>query len=404
MKIYMARQPIYQKNRLLFGYELLYRNGNKNAFPGIDGNRASRELIYNALTEFRPSSEPGEGVKYLINFTKDLLMSDIPLLIDPRHVIIEILENVTLDEPLIERIAELRRKKYILALDDFADNGQYAPILPYISIIKVEYGLLRPEKRRQIAQKYHDKKLIAERIETQEDLHNAIADGYQLMQGYYFSKPILESRDSVDISSSSYAKLLKVMSSDSPDYGLLAEIVEKDAVLTYKLLSLVNTLSYYRGHRVSGIKQALVNVGITELRRWIIILMLREINTPDNDELTKQALACAVFLQRLMPLVGMESLEDDAYMVGILSGIYNALGEHFTEMIGSLGVSINVQRTFLKKDNVLAEVLDVFQSYERGDWNLVDFFCLRYRIFSETLASVYTYAIQYADRFFSETS
>lgn len=398
----MARQPVYQKNRHLYGYELLYRNSNKNAFPGVDGNRASRELIYNALTEFRATSDRKENVKYFINFTKDLLMSDIPLLMNPRQMNIEILETVTLDEPLIERIAELRKRKYTLALDDFVDDGQFERIFPYISIIKVEYGLLSPEKRREIAQKYHSKKLVAERIETKEDFLNAIEDGYQLMQGYYFSKPILESRDSVDISSTSYAKLLKIMASDSPDYGLLAEIIEKDAVLTYKLLSLVNTLTYYRGRRVSTVKQALVNVGIVELRRWIVILMLREINTPDNDELTKQSLACAVSLRDLMTAVGMDSLGDDAYMVGILSGIYNALGNRFTDVIGNLGLSANVQRAFLRRDNILAEALDALQSYERGDWSLVDFFCLRYRITQETLSSIYAGAIQYADRFFSD--
>jgi c-di-GMP-related signal transduction protein len=401
MKIYMARQPIYQKNRKLFGYELLYRNSNKNFFPGVDGNRASRELIYNALTEFRSSADQGEDIKYFINFTKDLLLSDIPFLMDPRHVIIEILENVTLTEELVQRIAELRRKKYTLALDDFVDDGQYDRIFPYISMIKVEYGILPPEKRREIAQKYHGKKLIAERIETKEDLLSAVEDGYQLMQGYYFSKPILESRDSIDISSTSYARLLKIMASDAPDYGLLAEIIEKDAVLTYKLLSLVNTMTYYRGRRVSNVKQALVNVGIVELRRWIVILMLREINTPDNDELTKQSLACAVSLKNLMPAVGMDSLSDDAYMVGILSGIYDALGSRFTDLIGDLGLSAGVQRAFLKRDNLLAEALDALQSYERGDWSLVDFFCFRYRISPETLASTYTCAIQYADRFFN---
>lgn len=404
MKIYMARQPIYQKNRKLFGYELLYRNSNKNSFPGVDGNRASRELIYNALTEFRFSSERGKKVKYFINFTRDLLLSDIPFLIEPKHVIIELLENITLNDALIERIRELRRKKYTLALDDFVDDGRYEHILPYISIIKVEYGLLSPRKRREIARKFRGKKLIAEHIETKEDLLGAIDDGYQLMQGYYFSKPIVESRDNIDISSTSYAKLLKIMSSDSPDYGLLAEIIERDAVLTYKLLTLVNTMSYYRGRRVSNVKQALVNVGITELRRWIVILMLREINTPDNDELTKQSLACAVTLKNLMSTVGMDTLSEDAYMAGILSGIYNALGSRFTDILGNLRLSSSVQRAFLKGDNILAEALDALHSYEQGDWILVDFFCFRYRISPETLASTYARAIQYADRFFSSES
>jgi Predicted signal transduction protein containing EAL and modified HD-GYP domains len=89
------------------------------------------------------------------------------------------------------------------------------------------------------------------------------------------------------------------MSGHTPDYDLLSGVIEKDAALTYKLLSIINTLAYYRGRRVSSVKQALVQMGIEETRRWIMILLLREVNS-DNDELTKQSLLRAHFLRRLM--------------------------------------------------------------------------------------------------------
>ena len=179
MKLYIARQPIYLSDRALFGYELLYRNSEQNMFPGIDGNQATRELIYNALSEFQFSAPRGQYL--FINLTGELLASDVPLLLNPKNTVIEILEDVAPDPGLIERIALLKSKGYSLALDDFVDDGRFEQIFPYVDFIKVEYGLLTPERRSGIAKKFGgSKKLIAEHIETQAEYLSAMRDGYSM--------------------------------------------------------------------------------------------------------------------------------------------------------------------------------------------------------------------------------
>ena len=190
MKIYLARQPVFHKNKTLYGYELLYRNSEQNFFPNINAEVATKELSFNVLSEFDFASLTGQR-KGLINFTKDLLLSDLPLLFHPSNMVIEILENVVLDSTLEERLRFLKSQNYVLALDDFVDDGNYNSILPLVDIIKVEYGLLAPEKRREIAAKYkRGKQLIAERIETEADFRSAVRDGYTLFQGYYFSRAV----------------------------------------------------------------------------------------------------------------------------------------------------------------------------------------------------------------------
>jgi EAL and modified HD-GYP domain-containing signal transduction protein len=47
MEIYIARQPIFKRNKKLYGYELLFRGGMSNAFPDIDGDTAPSKLLSN---------------------------------------------------------------------------------------------------------------------------------------------------------------------------------------------------------------------------------------------------------------------------------------------------------------------------------------------------------------------
>jgi EAL and modified HD-GYP domain-containing signal transduction protein len=45
MDVFVARQPIFRENKKVFAYELLFRSGMSNAFPGIDGGAATSSLL-----------------------------------------------------------------------------------------------------------------------------------------------------------------------------------------------------------------------------------------------------------------------------------------------------------------------------------------------------------------------
>lgn len=403
MKIYIARQPIFTSDKLLFGYELLYRNSNENRFANINEDKATRELTYNVLSEFDLYSLIKQRYGF-INFSKESLMSDIPLLFDSENIIIEILENTYMDQELIDRVAFLKYKKYTLALDDFIDDGTYDALLPYIDIIKVEYSLLDPDTRRKIAIKYKDsKKLVAERIETEDDYVNAMKDGYTLFQGYYFSKPIMISKDSLSIASSSYSRLWEEISKGNPEFDDLEEIIKLDVGLTYKLLSLMQTSLYYRGTKINSVKQALVRLGIRETKRWIMLLFLRDMSCEDKDEFAKSSLFRATFMEKIITKLDYNHMRHDAYMVGLLSLIDNILEEDILSILDSLGLSEIVKMAFINKEGVLYDSLECIKKYESSNWDKVEKFNRNYNLDKEVISSIYLEALRYADAMFTKS-
>lgn len=400
MKIYIARQPIYHSDKTLFGYELLYRNSDKNYYSSVDDNIATRELTYNILSEFDFYALTNEKYGF-INFTRESLMSDLPLLFNPKSIIIEILENVELDDELINRIAFLKTKKYTFALDDFIDDGTYDKLLPYIDIIKVEYNLLSENMRTRIAQKYREsKKLIAERIETIEEYNEAINDGYRLFQGYYFSKPIMISKSSISIASSTYVRLWREMSKDEPNFNVLANIIKVDAGLTYKLLSLMNTPVYYRGRKITSIKEALLWLGIKETKRWVMVFFLRDVSKTDNDEFSKTSLIRAIFMEKLMIKLGYKKISQDAYMVGLLSIIDNILDEDIIPILDTLELSDNTKNALIDKEGIIFEALECVKKYEERNWNEVENFNKLYSLDKEIVSTIYLESVKYADNMF----
>lgn len=399
MKVYVARQPIYNSDKSLFGYELLYRDSDKNCYSNINEDKATRELTYNVLSEFDFYSLTNEKYGF-INFTKESLMSELPLFFNPNNIIIEILENVDLDQSLIDRILFLKEKNYKFALDDFIDDGTYDAIVPYIDIIKVEYSLLDEEKRKNIAKKYRNKKLLAERIETQNDYNNAIDDGYTLFQGYYFSKPIMISKASINIGASTYIRLWKEISKANPSFDSLADIIKIDAGVTYKLLALMNTPIYYRIGKINSIKQALVRLGINETKKWILLLFLRDVSNTDNDEFAKVSLIRAIFMEKLISKLGYSNMSNDAYMVGLLSMIDNTLEQDILDVLDTLELSNNTKMALINKEGILYEILECIKEYELSNWNKVYDFNTSYGLDGNDIYYIYLESLRYADNMF----
>ena len=137
MDIFIGRQPIFDRNLKVVGYELLYRNGNVSSYNCDDGDRATENLLYNVSSM---------GLRLLccnksafINFTQKTLVNKLPRLLDKDYLIVEILEDVDLNESVIESCKMMRKEGYRFAVDDYVYERDIMPIIDYIYIIKVDF-------------------------------------------------------------------------------------------------------------------------------------------------------------------------------------------------------------------------------------------------------------------------
>jgi len=180
LDIFIARQPILDKQSKTYAYELLYRDGKANAFdPNTDGNTASMSVISNAITEFGLDKITSNTLAF-INFTRDLILNDYAYFFKPQDVIVEILEDVIVDEILIAKVKKLYDDGYTIALDDFVGTDAYNDIMQYVKIIKVDFRLTNFSTRKAIADQYKHKNilLLAEKVETHEEHQQAMVMGY----------------------------------------------------------------------------------------------------------------------------------------------------------------------------------------------------------------------------------
>ena len=115
MEVYVGRQPIFDRHSNVFGYELLYRRSMNNFYEGVDGNQATRDLIYNAFFVMQ-IDDLTEGKVGFINFTDAMVRDLVPEILPKEQLVIEILENSIVDQDLIQACIRLKEKGYIFEL------------------------------------------------------------------------------------------------------------------------------------------------------------------------------------------------------------------------------------------------------------------------------------------------
>ena len=369
MEVYVGRQPIFDRHSNVFGYELLYRRSMNNFYEGVDGNQATRNLIYNAFFAMQ-IEDLTEGKVGFINFTDAMVRDLVPEILPKEQLVIEILENSIVDQDLIQACIRLKEKGYILTLDDFVLNPSFEPLLELVDIIKIEFPNVSLETQRNLIKKHkHKIRFLAERLETREEYNVALQMGYDYFQGFFFSKPVIYKQNDIGVLNTSILNIIHKLLTLDPDYNRIAQAVELDVGLSYKVIRLSNTISFGARYTIRSVRQALVRIGILELRRWLNVLLLKDLQQVENHELIKQSLVRAHLMENLAQYCGAKEQSLDYLLTGMFSSIDVLLSKPMEEVLMGMPLVDTVKAALLGEENDLKHVLDFVKRYEAMDIN-----------------------------------
>src|SRR5579871_5393238 len=189
MELLVARQPIFDTKLQVRAYELLFRSSMENAFDGSDGNTATAKVI-SALLGSPESERLLAGKTAFLNFPRALLIDGAASVLPPKSTVIEILEDVEPDATVIEACRSLRAQGYKLTLDDYIPEDNSHPLMPLADFLKVDFRATNAAEQEATAERFGKQlKLLAEKVETQEEFQRAAKLGYEYFQGYFFARP-----------------------------------------------------------------------------------------------------------------------------------------------------------------------------------------------------------------------
>lgn len=371
MDVYLARQPIYDRQLQVIAYELLYRSGDTLEAGAIDDPEgASSQVIVNTFMEVGFDQITG-GVPAFINVTREFLISDgFPSKFRDR-LVPELLEDTLIDDTLVQAAKRLAKSGYQLALDDFVAKPEWMPLIEVADIIKLDVLHLKEEGVREQLQllKNCKAKLLAEKVETHEEYELYRSMGFDYFQGYFFAKPKIIKEKGIPASKMVIARLLAELNREDADIDRIEKLVCQDARLTYKLLKIVNSAFFGLPRKVNSIPEALVLLGLNELKCWAAILSLSAVDDKPN-ELLLTAMVRGKMCQILAEKLNMH--DPGKYFTAGLFSLLDALMDvHLEDIIEQMPFSEDLVRAVLCHEGEIGIVLHTVIAYEKGEWGEV---------------------------------
>ncbi|WP_108671643.1 EAL and HDOD domain-containing protein [Peribacillus acanthi] len=367
MDVFVGRQPIFNDKLELIGYELLSRSGSDNKYLEFNGDQATLDVLVNSFMIIG-IEKLANRKKCFVNFTENLILDDLPTYFNKDIIVIELLEDIKPTPKVLEACARLKSLGYTLALDDFVLRKENAAFLEFADIIKVDFLKTRPEELKKILEviNHTDIKLLAEKVESREDYHLARSLGFHLFQGYFFSKPvIINTKDVSSMGNHQYFLLLEKIDQPDPNINEIVELVESDFALTYRLLKIVNSTAYHMRNRINSIKQAVIVLGLNELRKWVMVLAFANKFTQRNSEVIKTSLCRAKFFESIAKLKDIPSSE--CFLLGLLSLIDTILEKRMEDILVELPLTSRIKDALLGNSSELNIELQLISSLERGN-------------------------------------
>ncbi|MFJ7731956.1 EAL and HDOD domain-containing protein [Lysinibacillus sp. NPDC097231] len=407
MEVFIGRQPIFNLHEQVVAYELLYRSKNGNSFPMVDSDAATVDVLVNSFLSIG-IEEVTKGKPCFVNFTENLLMSSINEYLNPSEVVIEILEDVPLTPQLVDRVIELKSYGYKIALDDFILDEHvqvYDELFANIDYIKVDFLLSPLLERMEIENKVKENfphiKLLAEKVETRNQFEVAKRSGYELFQGYFFEQPQIITATDIPANIIQYFHVITLLKDEEPNIQQLADNIEHDISLTYKLLQMVNNSSKRSKSKVRSIKQAILLLGIPDLRKWIYLLAMREIDINTDSDLFKEIMRTSLFRAKVCEKLAKLSYKknfSEYFLVGMFSLIDTMLQRPINTILQQLPFSEDITETILGHQTEMTPYLEFSIALGKLDWSSLEELAPKLNVDLTSIDLLYNEAMEWAEK------
>jgi EAL and modified HD-GYP domain-containing signal transduction protein len=402
--VYVARQPILAVNQAVYAYELLYRSSMENAFDGTDATTATSRVIANSYLNIGLERLVGDRCAF-INFGRQLLLDGYAEMLPKDSVVVEILEDIEPDTAVVDACKALKRRGFVLALDDFVTADGYDELLGLADIVKVDFHLTDASVRDQLAEQLRPRglRLLAEKVETHEEFEEAVGMGYTLFQGYFFSRPKIVAGKQIPGFKLNYARVLKEVGNPELDFQRIDDLVKAEASLVHQLLRYVNSASFGWKREVESIRHALALLGETEVRKWISLAALAGIASDKPQELVVEIVVRGRFCESISKCIGMGARSSEFFLLGMYSLLDALMDKPMSEVVNEVHLADDLRDVLLGRavsTKGLRESLTIVCAYEEGDWEAIAANAASLSISQVEVSESYLEAAEWADEIF----
>lgn len=373
---YMVLQPIKNPQKQTIGHEILYFSED-HAFDGLENDKesAAANAVYYVLTQ--NTEKVLKGTLSFMTFTPTLLLKKTPELFDRSDLVIQIDDSAIIHPSALEAVKQYASQGYKIAVNEFRFLPRYMGLLGIVDYLKLSFQTQSDDMLRSVIETGHSlgKTCVAVGIDSEALYAKAVDMGVDAMEGLRVAEKLEAKAHSSGYLQSNFFRLMVAMSRDEPNIKEVEELISVDATLSYALLRLANSGYFARRSRATTVRQAIMTVGLTQLRRWIYLLSASSAETQfdkRSEEFLKRSLLRGTFCSKLMEYASnMPISRSDAYLMGMFSTLNYFIDAPLEEILKEIPIREEVKAALLRHEGRAGLLYDLALNYEWADWNAI---------------------------------
>lgn len=393
---YIVRQQIKDTAGNTVGYEILYHGENQafsSADPNVTNEFAAADTIYNFLTQ--NSNKVLKGSLNFMTFTSMLLMRKTPRLFDKSDLVIQIDDSVIIHPLSMHFVTQYARDGYKIAVNEFQFAPRYMALMDSIDYIKINVKTTNDISMRNIIEISHsmNKRCIMTNIDDVDLYNKAIKCGADYLEGTYVSEQVKTPTHSSAYLQSNFFRLMVAITKDEPDVDEIERLISADVSLTYGILKIVNSAYFALRHRASTVHQAVVTLGLGQLKQWIYLLSASGADNQmdaSTEEFLKLSFMRGNFASELMNYAkDMPASKGEAYLLGMFSTLNYLINAPMEEILEEIPIADEIKEALLNKTGRCGTLYKLILSYESADWDNITSYAEELGIPDNVLTNVY---------------
>ncbi len=368
MRAYIVRQPILDENQDVLGYEILYQEKIDDS-EDKKSDVVAASAIENFLVQF-DSDRFLDGKMAFITFTPNLLLKNIPKIFSPHKLVIQIGDDTIINPAAQNLVYEYKKKGYSIAVNGFEFALRYFSILDVVDIIKVNFSELNDSLSNIVnIGKSFNKDIIAYNVNDEEAYKLALKLKCSFMQGSYVAEKLPTTIHKMNHMQSNFFRLMVAVTKEEPNVDEIEEIISRDIALTFSLLKLVNSAYFALRHQAKSVKQALVILGLGQLKQWIYLLSFKQDDGSMPTEIIRMSFLRANFCAELLQYASnMNISKSEAYLIGMFSTLGILMEVSIEEALSEISVSDEIKFALTKQEGRCGILYKLILAYEKADW------------------------------------
>ena len=396
MEFFIARQPVFDRRKAVFGYKLELCRGLRERFFSMYNEPDDAEALYRQLC-FAGYDDSADKPAAILDNTSDLFDRLVPL-IPRKYAVVEYGRDGNSEMTDLNEVRKMKARGYRILYE--AAEVLRPGLLPFIDLVKLNVHAVAPEIQSEHIRRNRVRvKFLADGIDTWEDFKKAIAMGYDYFQGGFYLTPSPDKREGLRSFDTTILRVMTELGKPEPGFKELTSIIEHDLNLSYSLLRLVNSAYIAPKFRVKTISQAVTILGLGEMNAFITSIMLKGLRNRETSELLRISLIRGKFMELLAGFSDIPQKGSEAFFVGIFSLLDVVLNRAMAEILEELPLTDAVKEALLGTEGALKALLDMVLLYESANW---DDFELQYKIDlaeQEKMMDFYLTALKWAESF-----